>query len=81
MAFGKPVIVSDCTPQRKLVEGEDCGLVFHSEDVQGFAEAVSQLYDDSTQREQMGTNGKKAVENRYNVDRYGDVLIDLYQSL
>lgn len=81
MAFGKPVIASDCLPQKQLVEQADCGLVFHSEDVQGFVKSVEQLYDDADRREQMGANGKKAVERRYNVDHYGKALVELYQSL
>jgi len=81
MAFGKPVVASDCLPQKRLIEQEDCGLVFQSEDVQGFVKAIEQLYNNAVRRKQMGANGKKAVENQYNIDQYGKILVELYQSL
>lgn len=81
LAFGKPIIVSDCIPQKQLVEEESCGIIFQSENVQEFVDAVENIYRNPKESGQMGKNGKNAVENKYNVSQYGKVLVDLYESL
>jgi len=78
MLFERPLIVSDCKPQAKIVEEEKCGLVFKSEDPQDLEEKISTLYNDESLRAKMGENGKKAVLERYNTDIVGKNLVNLY---
>ena len=40
MAFGKPIVVSNCTSQEKIVEDYTCGLVFKEKDSKDFADKV-----------------------------------------
>jgi glycosyltransferase involved in cell wall biosynthesis len=55
----KPIIVSDCLPQRKLIEKYKCGLVF--ENMVEFHDAIIKLINDSELRARMGKNGYEAV--------------------
>jgi len=81
MSVGRPVIVSDCPPQIKVVEEEKCGFVFKADDVNDLCDKILKLYKDKDMREFLGNNGKKSVQNKYNWDITGKELIDLYKSL
>jgi len=78
MLFERPLLVSDCKPQAKIVTEEQCGLVFKSGDSQDLSEKISLLYKNNEQRINMGKNGKKAVEMKYNTDIFGKNLVNLY---
>jgi len=79
MLGGKPLIVSDCKPQRELVEKHECGLVFS--DNNGMKEAMIKLASDPELRKRMGNNGKEAVQREYNTDVIKERLANLYNSL
>jgi glycosyltransferase involved in cell wall biosynthesis len=68
MAFGKPVIASDCTPLKRIVEETGCGLTFRSGDVSDLARALVEVLSDP-HRAQKGLNGKQAVMEQYNWER------------
>ena len=75
MLFERPLIVSDCKPQEKIINEENCGLVFKSSDSSDLAEKIINLYQDKARREEMGKNGKKAVEEKYNTNYFSTNLI------
>lgn len=81
MALGKPVLVSDATPLRRLVTGEKCGVTFRSGNSNDFAERVCELYADSDKREDMGLNGQNAVLKKYNWKVYERMLIESIDGL
>lgn len=81
MLFGKPIVVSDCLPQQKIVEEESCGLVFKSGDAKELAEKIFILYKDPDLRKQLGENGRKAVKNKYNWNTKSQKLLCLYNTI
>ncbi|MEE4196527.1 MAG: glycosyltransferase family 4 protein [Bacteroidales bacterium] len=78
MLFERPLIVSDCKPQAKIVAEAQCGLVFKSEDAEDLAQKINMLYQNQELSIEMGENGKKAVEMKYNTQNYGKNLVNLY---
>lgn len=66
MACGKPVIVSNTNPMKRIVEEEKCGLVFRSEDEEDFSMTIKKVIDTPAMLLEMGVNGQKAVKRRYN---------------
>ena len=78
MACKKPVIVSDAIPLKRIVEENNCGVVFNSKDVTNFAGKVMELQDPSA-RTQMGENGYYAVIRKYNWAKDSQVLRDLFK--
>jgi glycosyltransferase involved in cell wall biosynthesis len=80
MAFGKPVLVSDTAPMRRVVSDADCGIVFRSGDAEALASAVERLRDPELRR-RLGANGRAAVETRYRWDHDGAMLTDLARRL
>jgi glycosyltransferase involved in cell wall biosynthesis len=75
----KPLIVSDCKPQKNLVEKYRCGIVYRNADE--LRSAIIRLSNDRKLREEMGKNGRAAILNEYNTGFYRHVLTGLYLSL
>lgn len=78
MLFERPLIVSNCRPQAKIIQDENCGLVFKSDDVNELSDKIVELYNNSKLREKMGKNGRIAVEKKYNTQIVGKDLSNLY---
>ncbi|MBU8893924.1 MAG: glycosyltransferase family 4 protein [Bacteroidales bacterium] len=81
MLFEKPLIVSNCKPQEKIINEENCGLVFKSNNSNDLSEKILQLYDDEDLRKKMGVNGRNAVEKKYNTQIAGKNLVNLYTKI
>ncbi len=81
MLFEKPLIVSNCFPQQELVEQENCGLVFESENSNDFAEKIKILYENENLRKEIGINAKRAVFKKYNTEISSKNLIKMYSEL
>ena len=81
MLMGKPVIVSNCQPLKRVVEETNSGLVFEAGDEKDLADKVIALYRDRNLRENLGKNGRDAVLKRYNWQRESEKLLDLYKGL
>ena len=73
MACGKPVIVSDAKPLKRIVEKIGCGVVFEAENSEDFASKLIYLIKEN-ERGQMGLKGEKAVREIYNWDRDAEKL-------
>ena len=80
MCCGKPLIVSDCTAQKNVVQETNCGLIHKAGDERELAEKILQFYKNAELRQQMGANGKKAVMEKYNWEKTSGNLIDFYSS-
>ncbi|MCA1761639.1 MAG: glycosyltransferase [Flavobacteriales bacterium] len=81
MFFSKPLLVSNCEPQKRLVESVECGLSYDHESAEELAEKIIWLMDNPDKAKEMGENGRKAILNTYNTDVYGKKIIDLYESV
>jgi len=65
MLCGKPVLVSDLPPMKRIVTDEKCGWIFGAGDVSELAGRILEIAD-SSELSQLGENGRRAVEERYN---------------
>lgn len=81
MASGLPVIASNFPLWKEIIEANRCGLCVDPLDPQAIAEAVDYLVRHPEKAEQMGRNGQKAVEEKYNWSIEEDKLIRFYESL
>jgi len=66
MVCGKPVIVSNAKPLKRIVEEENCGVVFQSGNLWSFVQSIKNLLENRQLRMIMGLNGQKAVKKKYN---------------
>ena len=72
----KAIIASNCTPQKKLIESANCGIIYQN--IEEFKKAINKLSKDENQRECLGNNGFKYLNENLRTD---DSLFKLYQSL
>jgi glycosyltransferase involved in cell wall biosynthesis len=81
MSVGKPVVVSDCPPLRKVAEDSGGGLWFVYDDPADFAAKIVELYESEEARRRMGEAGRSAFLDRYNWDKTSGGLLRLYERL
>ena len=78
--FGKkPLIVSDCKPQRNLVEEFNCGLSYSSQE--DFVSCITRLYENRELRETMGNNGFNKLYENYDNVLFENRLLNVYKDL
>lgn len=65
MASGRPVIATDLPFQAELVRAHQCGLVIPPADPAALARAVKVLVGDDPRADEMGRNGRRAVETEF----------------
>lgn len=65
MAAGIPVLSTNVVPMTRLLEETQCGITFTDYEPTSFADAVLELQDPS-RRHTLGSNGQKAVKDRWN---------------
>ena len=81
MSFGKPVLVSDAIAQMKLIKRIDSGLIHREKDPQNLAEKILHLYENPDLCFELGTNGKRFIENEFHWEKTSKKLINLYANL
>lgn len=81
MAAGLPVIASNFSLWKQIVEGNQCGICVDPLDPQAIAEAIDYLVTHPKEAEQMGRNGQRAVQEQYNWGIEERKLFDFYNSL
>lgn len=77
MSIGKKIIVSDALPLKRIIQEVNCGTYFKSFDEKDFAKKIDDLFQNSTID---GSNGIKAVNEKYNWAVDGKKLINIYKS-
>ena len=81
MSAGIPVIASNFPLWREIIEGAECGMCVDPLNPEEIAGAIQFIVDHPAEAEQMGKNGRRAVEEKYNWQIEERKLLDLYQEL
>ena len=81
MSLGKPLLVSNATAQKNLVEKINAGLVHSEKNVEDFESKVLELYKNEMLRNKLGENGENFVRNEFTWDKTSKELINLYNNL
>ena len=81
MEAGRPVICSDLTLWKEIVEKYNCGICVDCEDASSIADAIRYLLENPIHGDEMGYNGRKAVEKEYNWATQERILYDLYDKI
>jgi len=76
--FGLPVI-TNVTPE--LIKETECGVLVDYNDLQQIRSAVIELRDNLELRQKLGTNGRKAFEQKYNWGNMEKKLHSLYEGM
>lgn len=81
MSAGIPVIGSNYPLWKSIIEGNNCGICVDPENPQQIANAIDKLISNKVLAEQMGRNGIKAVNEKYNWSIEEAKLFQLYKEL
>lgn len=81
MALGLPVITSNFSLYKDIVEREACGLCVDPGNVDAVAKAMYWLYEYPQEADAMGQRGRIAVLEKYNWQVEEGKLIEFYQEL
>lgn len=76
LTLGKPVIVSDCKPLKRIVEEGKCGIVFQSNNANDLADKIN-----INNLQKLSVNARKIVEEKYKWKNDEVELLKLYEKL
>lgn len=79
LAFGKPIVVSDCLAQANVVREYECGLISKEKDEDDFAGQVLKLYEDKELYHNYSVNAERAVRETLNWEEKSKELLQLYE--
>jgi glycosyltransferase involved in cell wall biosynthesis len=74
----KPVIASNCGPQKNLIEKYKCGIIYSNTDE--MKSAIIKLSADPELRNEMGENGYRAILSDYNISAVKENLLKIYST-
>jgi hypothetical protein len=80
MSAGIPVIASNFPLWKEIIEGAECGICVDPLNPEEIAKAIQFIIDHPAEAEQMGKNGRSAVEERYNWGTEEQKLLEFYKS-
>ncbi|MEN9217458.1 MAG: glycosyltransferase [Gloeomargarita sp. DG_2_bins_126] len=81
LAAGRPIIASDVSDQRRIIEQAQCGLLFNPQQPHTLTEQIlNLLHMNYEQRQIMGTNSRHFAEKYLSLENLGITLLDIYQS-
>ncbi len=81
MSAGIPVIASNFTLWKRLIEGNNCGICVDPLDPGAIAEAIDYLILNPGVAIEMGRNGRQAVEDLYNWGLEEKKLFEFYENI
>lgn len=81
MSFGKPLLVSNATAQKELVEEQNSGLVHLDKDIQDYSDKLMELFKNEALRNELGNNGKNFVRNEFCWEQTSKNLLHLYDKI
>jgi glycosyltransferase involved in cell wall biosynthesis len=80
MLQAKPVLATHARSLRNIIEQSACGSVYADHDPFALSQAIFELQDESARR-RLGAAGLDAVQNHYNWDQDGQVLVDFVRAI
>lgn len=81
MICGKPVLVSDCRPLKRIIKQSKAGAIFKANDEKDLAKTLINMASHPAQLAEMGLNGQKAAMGPFSWKIDAEKLVRLYESL
>ena len=82
LMVGKPVLVSDCSPLKRIIEETQGGFIFKAEDSNSFAEMIIHIKNNPQEAEIRSKNGiEKTINGIYNWETDSRKLVSFYKKL
>ncbi len=81
MSAGIPVIASNFPLWKEIVDSNNCGVCVNPNDEKDIAKAIDFLLKNPDKAEEMGKNGQKAVQQKYNWSIEEIKLLKMYHNI
>ena len=81
MEAGIPVVLSDFPIWREILNHYKCGISINPDNKEEIIDAINMLLDNPQLAKEMGENGRKAVEEKYNWRTEEKKLLNIYNTL
>lgn len=81
MAASLPVIASNFSLWKEIIEGNKCGICVDPLNPKEIAKAIDYLIEHPQDARRMGENGRKAILEKYNWENESVKLLNLYDKL
>jgi glycosyltransferase involved in cell wall biosynthesis len=81
LIYGKPTLVSDLPALKEVVADMQTAFLFESENSISLTEKLNFILLDSEKLEQVGRNGEKLINKKYNWNEIGKQTKLAYQTL
>ena len=79
MYLNKPVVSSDCTSLKRIINETHTGFIYQNDSAVDLALLLEKLYNDRNLLKELVGNGRKAVLEKYNWNIDRKRLIELYR--
>jgi len=76
-----PVIGSDFGYLKKLIQEMNCGLLVNPKNIEDICNKMKILIKDPILRSDLGEEGVKYIEKKYNLNYYSKILLDIFEKL
>lgn len=80
-ALGKPCVVTDINGSREIISNEVNGLIVPSKDADSLYEAMKRVYNDEALRNNMASNARKMINDRFEKGFVQNCLIEYYKEI
>ncbi len=81
LAAGKAIVATDVNQASEVIQHDHNGLLVSAGDVNGFADAILSLLDDSEKRGCLGQNARQDAVEKYSWEQYTRQLNEIYMSV
>jgi len=81
MSAGVPVIGSNFPLWKEIIEGNKCGICVDPLQPKAIEDGIKYILNNPDKAQEMGENGRKAVESRYNWEHEKTKLVNIYKQL
>jgi glycosyltransferase involved in cell wall biosynthesis len=82
LALGRPVVATDVSDQRRILEAAQCGIVIPPGSPRAIAEAIRRLRDEGrADRVAMGERARLFAEEHLSMDKFRSSLVGMYNEL
>ena len=78
MAVGLPIVASNISLYRAVVERRECGICAPYSDPEAIADAIEKIYTDKILLQEFSKIGPPAVSQNYNWNTEKNILLDFY---
>ena len=79
MASGKPIVASNVNALAEIIDDGEGGFLVKAGDIDGFANAVKILLDDTDRRDSFGTHNLLQAQTRFSTEKWAQDSINFYK--